>query len=303
MISRTWLALDVASGALRAAALRGRGKAVAFSGGGSRPWEGVVVPSVREPNVIDPRRFATMLRETLLPLAGRERRVALLLPDSSGRVFLTETDPLSGTREERIGILRWQLKGKFPVDSGEIRLDYQLLGKREGKRQQVLVSMASARVLDQYEELLQQAGFGAALVCFHSLGLFSYYRTRIAPGDFVLVGVEENLWSLQLFLGGTLAYYRTREIVPDPAKIFQETVRSLAGCRERFPALEQAPVFLHTDRENRDELAETLGGAFGREVADYGSRLKISVNSGSPDPRGPSIRLAACVGAAGRMMR
>jgi type IV pilus assembly protein PilM len=229
--------------------------------------------------------------------------MALLLPDASGRILLTETDLLPKSREEGLELLRWQLKGKFPVDAREVRLDYQLIGKGEGEKQRILVSMASVRVLDQYEELLDQAGFAAALICFHSLGLFSYYRARVAGGDFVLVAVEGGVWSLQLFLGGALVYHRSRELNPQPAVIFQETVRSLAGCRERFPALEQAPVCLHTDAQERQALADALRGAFGREVVDAGPALNSpGLSAALPGLGTASVLLAANIGAMERMI-
>jgi type IV pilus assembly protein PilM len=295
MIFRTYLALDIAPGEMRGAALRRRGKQMHLVGVNVVSCEGIVAVSGREPNITDPQRFVKNVREVLAPLAGKEERIALLLPDGAGRVVLTGMESPPRSKEEGIEILKWQLRDKLPAEPGEVRLDYQVVAQEEGG-QRVMVSMIAAPVLEQYEDLIIQAGFGAALVDFHSLNLYSCYSSRLNFGkDFALVGVEGAVFSLQIFHEGAPVLYRVRELSPDPAKVFQEAVRSLAGCRRKYPALRQESVFLHTDRDDRQELAAALCGAFEQEVA--------LLDPGSWEGGAVCALLAAPVGAAERLMR
>lgn len=304
MIRRTYLGLDVRPGELRAVALRRRGRGSALQGGRVLPLaEGVLAPSAREPNIRDLRRFVDGLHEVLGPLAGREERVALSLPESAGRVVLTEVETAFKSKAEGVEILKWQLKGSLPFDPREMQLDYQVLEKGETGRYRLAVALMARQVLDQYEEVFAGAGYSPAVIDFHPLHLYNYYRPRLDLGDaFVLVGAEDGELSLQYFQEQVLAFHRVRGGAGEPTQVFRELSRALVGCRDQFSAFRRAAVFVHSDWPETAPLLEAVRAAFERDVVLLDPHLDRLASAPLDLPAPQARGLAAAVGAAERMM-
>ncbi|PLX83099.1 MAG: hypothetical protein C0617_12745 [Desulfuromonas sp.] len=304
MIYRNYLGLDMSSSELRAVALRRRGRGSALSGGRVLSLNGgLLVPSLRQANVADPERMVAEIREVLAPLAGREDRVALSLPDQVGRVLLTEVETAFKSKAEGVDILKWKMKEALPLDPKDIVLDYQILEKTESGRFHLAVAFVARSVLNQYEDILAEAGYNAAVVDFHSLNLYNYYRPRLDLGeDFVLVGVDDRSLSLQYFHGQVLAFRRVREMETTPSRLFQELKRSLVGCQETHRAFGRAAVFLHCERKDSDAVLEAVGAAFEGDVRVLDPHLERLAPVPLDLPAQQVRALVAAVGAAERMM-
>lgn len=305
MMRRTYLGLDISPGELRAVALRRKGKGAVLRGGRvfSLPSE-TLVPSLREPTIHDLKRMAEGIREVLDPIAEREERIALSLPEGVGRVLLTEVENPFKSRDEGLEILKWQLKTSFPVDPREVRLDYQLLGRRENGRYRVILSVVAVKVMDQFEELLAGLGYFPRLIDFHSLHLYNYYRPRLDLGDdFVLVGIEGGSLSLLFFQGQVLNFHRCREVGADPSAVFKELNRSLVSCQENFPAFRRAAVYLHSDWKEVKDFLLPLQLVFEREIVLLNPHLERLLPPAGTSAATQGRSLVAAIGAAERMMR
>jgi type IV pilus assembly protein PilM len=259
---------------------------------------------MREPNILEPRGFVKAIGEVLNPLAAGEERIALSLPDGSGRVLLTESESAFKSKKEGVDILKWQLKNSLPGDPKDVQLDYQVLKKSDSGRYTLAVAMIASRVLNQYEELLSEAGYHAAVIDFHSLHVYNYYRPRLDLGeDFILVGVEGGWLSIQFFEGRVLVFHRAREVQTSPVRVFQELSRSVVGCHENFPGFRRATLFLHSDWPDRQPLVDAVSSAFERdEVVQLEPHLE-RIAAPAPHMTSGSLRsLVAAVGAAERML-
>lgn len=304
MIRRSYLALDIAAGHLRGVALHRRGNGSALSGARSIALpEGVSALSVRKPNVLDGRRFVDSVREVLDPLAGREERLALSLPDTVGRLLLTETETAFKTKQEGVDILKWQLKGNLG-DPRDTHLDYQVLERRESGRFRLVVAAVERAVLLQYEDLIVEAGYHATVVDFHSLNLYNYYRPRLDLGeDFVLVSVERGTLSLQVFQDRMLVFHRAREVAPSPQQLFQELSRSVVGSLEQFPGLRRAKLYLHCDWPEHADLEVAVRSAFERpDLVLLDPHLERLTGVEQSIREREAHDLVAAIGAAERMM-
>lgn len=305
MIKRNYLGLDIGGGELKAVSLRRKGKGSALAGGRVLSLDGETMkPSVREANILDMRRFADALHEVLDPLAGTEDRLGLSLPDATGRILLTEMETAFKSKDEGIEILKWHLKNNLPVDGRDIQLDYQVLERSESGRYRLVVGLMARKVLEQFEELILQAGYSPVVIDFHTLNLYNYYRLRLDLGDnFVLVGIEGHTLALQYYQGQALSFHRSREVGTDPGQVFQELSRSLVGCQEDFASFRRANIFVHSDWQERKSLMEALKSAFGREeiffLDPHLERLSVTPLEIS-DER--AMALIGAVGAAERMM-
>lgn len=301
---RRYLGLDVRAGELRAVALRRKGKRVVLLGGRCLALASEVLSfSVRDPNIRDPRCFTETLRAALVPLAGGEDRISLSLPEGTGRVLLTEMETELKNHDQGVEVLKWQLKNSLPAEPKEVHLDYQILERRENGRHRMVVALMTKDILRQYEEVLWAAGFNPAVINFHSLNLYNYYRSRIDLGeDFALVRIEGRTLSYQFFQKRLLAYHRTREVEATVAGVYQELNRSLSGCREQYASFARATVFLHSDWPERDELIEPLQALFEREVVPLEPHLqRLGALPAGLTPW-QSRSLATAIGAAGRLM-
>jgi type IV pilus assembly protein PilM len=305
VILRTYPALDITPGELRGVALHRKGRGVSLDGGRviSLKKEDLTL-SIREPNILEPRRFVEAIGEVLNPLAAGEERISLSLPDGIGRILLTETETAFKSKKEGVDILKWQLKTSLPGDPKDVRLDYQVLKKSDSGRYTLAVALIASRVLNQYEELLSEAGYHAAVIDFHSLHVYNYYRPRLDLGeDFILVGVEGGGLSIQFFEGGVLVFHRAREVQTSPVRVFQELSRSVVGCHEKFPGFRRATLFLHSDWPDRQPLVDALRSVFERdEVVQLEPHLERLAAPSLEVKSGSLGSLVAAVGAAERML-
>ena len=303
MIYRTYLGLDLQPQAMRAVALRRQGKTTALVGGRLLGLdEGVLVPSFRNPNICDIDRFIDNIHEILDPLSNNEDRISLTLPEQTGIFLLAEVESALKSKAEGIDILKWQLREKLPADMN-LQLDYQILERDETGRQKVLVACMSMDVLEQYEEVINQAGYGAELIGFRSMGLFNYYRKRLDPGDnFALIQVEDSSMSFQFYHDRTLVFHRARDIGNDIENVYREVSRSLAGEKERLSGLNRAPVYLHTNWDEKIELQQAMSSLFVNEPVLLNPSIEQLTEESLALTEKQSLSLVTAIGAAERLM-
>jgi len=301
---RTYLGLDIAAGELRATALRRKGRGAVLSGGKSLTLsQGIVVPSLRKPIIRKLEDFSAALREVLAPLAGREDRVAVSLPDISGQVFLTRIEGRFKSKSEGIEILKWQIKNSLPMDVRDLQIDFQVLGRNEAGQSSVIVSVVTRPVLHQVEEVLSAMGYNAVVVDFQSLNLYNYYRSRVNMGkDFILVGLNDNNLNLQYFRDSMPAFYRSCLVDPAPETVFREIHRTLIAGQSKFQRFRKAAAFLHCDWQARDEVKMALSSLFDGEIVHLDPHLERMAPASPEIVSRKAGSLVPAVGAAERMM-
>ncbi|WP_305046724.1 type IV pilus biogenesis protein PilM [Geoalkalibacter sp.] len=304
MLRRTYLGLSLNEAHIQAVALHRQGKGVQLQAArtfGLKP--GAINPALREVNLSNPQEMAESIAEVLHPLAGREDRLALSLPDQAGRVILTEIESPFKTKQEGIDILRWQLKKSLPSELSDICLDFHVLSRSDTGRMRVVTSIMERGVLDQYQDVVERAGFHALLIDFHSFNLYNYYRTRLDMGeDFVFIGLEGRVLSLEIFQGRGLVFHRVRDIAEDADLVFQELNRSLVGFQGGQAALRRSAVYLHCDWKDAGTVREALTALFDKEpqlLDPHFERLMSLAAQGAGRP-GPSM--VAAVGAGERLL-
>ncbi|MDT8441001.1 MAG: hypothetical protein RQ723_05000 [Desulfuromonadales bacterium] len=303
-MSRIYLGIDLQQQGLTFAALC-RGKSSGqLHGLRFESLDDVFEFSSRQPNVRDTRRFVEGLRRGAQLLAGREERIALSLPDRIGRILLLDVEQAFKSRQEGIDILKWRLKNSLPLPPAQTHIDYQVLERKEDGRQRCLVAAIALPILDQYQDLVNEAGRHAVDIDFHSLNLYNFYRPRLDLGEeFVLVGLQQDQLSFHYFQNRQLAYQRNRVAKAEPEAIFREVNRTLVELYENFGAARRCPVFAHVDPGLSGFAGELLDKAFERQVRllDSGLRnLAMGAVGGGLEATGTVL---AALGCAERLMR
>lgn len=303
MLRRSYLGLSIGESQMQAVALIARGKGIHLQGARTYAFApGALSASSREPNLKHFDEAVRVVQELVTPLAGREDRLALSVPDQSGLVILAEVETPFKTREEAVDILRWQLKKNLPGEF-DVSLDFQVLNRTESGARRIVAGLMDRRVLDQYQDLAARAGFHAVQINFHSLCLYNYYRSRIDMGDdFVFIGIEGQMMNIEIFQGGVLVFHRVRDAAENAERVFQEINRSLVGFQGGQQALRRSAAYLHTDWEDREVLRQVLASLFEREPQIFDSHLKrLTGAETSQDPHlGP--KLVGAIGAAESML-
>ena len=305
MLHRTYLGLEIRQQGLRAIAVQRRGKNIALVGGQTLALaETVLQPGFSELNIAQPGPFVNAVKELLIPLAKRDNRIAVALPDCSGQLFLLDIETPFKNRVEGSEMIRWHLKDLLPVQSNRVALDFQILQETESGQKRVLVAVITRDVLAQYENLLEESGYAAAVVDFHSLALYNAYRMKIDLGrDFILIGVDGGQLSLLIFVNQILTFSRVRPISHDPRQVFQELSRSLVNYRHELSAFNRLTVYLHSDWPDHETLFPAVDSAFDQDVHRLTSPVSKLMNGHQLSFAGAEASdMAAALGVAERMI-
>ncbi len=280
MLRRTYLGLEICSNELRAVAVQRQGKSILWRGGQTSPLaDGILRPNPKKINVNKPELFVIAAKELLDPIAKKETRIAAVLPDNCGQLFLLNLETPLKSRAEGAEIIRWRLKDLLPDDFGAVALDYQVLEENEGGQKKVLAAVISKEVLLQYEYLLERSGYAASVVDFHTLALYNSYRTQFDLGrDFILLGVDGCQLSIMVFANRVLEFCRLRQIESQPERVFNELNRSLVEYRNQHSGFNRLPVHLHSDWQQGVELFAAVNSVFDQEVQWLVSPLGRVIN-------------------------
>lgn len=302
-MSRFYVGVDVQASGLFCAVLQRNRPHNRLVGLRFESLEGVLESSSRRPNIRDARRFVEGLRRGVDALAGQEERIALSLPDRAGRIYLTDVDSPFKTYDEGVEVLKWRLKSQLPATPAQVQLVYQVFDKREDGRQRCIVAAMARPVLEQYEDLVNEAGRHAVQIDFHSLNLYNYYRPRLDLGDeFILVILEQGMLGLQYVLGHNLCYKRVRELSLTSERAFREISRTLVEAYASFPSMKRCAVFAHVDPALHAEVDTLLSTVFERNVKCLDPALKRFSGEGRTGGLQPVGPVVAALGAAERMM-
>lgn len=301
---RHYLALDLRQQEMRAVSLSSKRRRPVLEEARLMALDdGLLRPSPRSVNIHDPERLKTAIQEVLNPIAAGEERLALILPETTGRLFTVEVDtPFTG-KEEGEQILKWQLKGSLPADPEGTILEFQILEQREDGRKRLLVAATARSVLEEYESVVVAAGYFPVLVGFHSLFLHNYYRNRLEqPEESALLILESGHLSFEYSQNRVPLYHRFRMVGDDRAAIFQEISRALVGAQEDYPGLKRAEVFLHSDLIETEEVIDIFRAAFQREIVLLDPHIDRIASQPSDWPKWRLRGLTAAIGAAEQMI-
>lgn len=305
MLKRTYLGLEIRRKALHAVAFQRSGKQLSLVGAQALQFnDDVIKPGFSAPNVIQPDHFIHSVKELLDPLVRRDNRIAVALPDCTGNLFLLDVETPFKNYSEGAEIVRWQLKDLLPDKANQLAVDYQVIEEKESGHKRVLVAVVSRDVLHHYEALIEQAGFAAAVIDFHSLALYNAYRSKVDFGrDFILIGIDGCQLSIQVFVNQIPIFYRGRQIEHDLQQVFQEINRSLVSCRNELPNFCRMPVYLHSDW-SEEGLSDAVAAVFDQPLELLESPVSKLLNGDKVNlPDGDAHSMAAALGVAERLIQ
>jgi hypothetical protein len=188
---------------------------------------GAVEPAFDKRNVAQPAALERAVREAAARLGRTGGPAGLMLPEACLKVFVLPFEGLPSSLREREEVLRWRLAKLAPLPAAETRMSFVVV-KAAGQTR-VVLALARADVVREYEEAFRKAGFAVREVGVPALNLLSLTSgagvraaamgqgKMPAAGHALVVNLEEDHVSLTALLDGRAALYRFKPFLRDPA--------------------------------------------------------------------------------------
>lgn len=306
MFSKTVLGLEIYSNGARFALLKGRRSALQLLETAETVFpENTIKASMKDLNIISPRDFVSGIRDTYIKLLTPVRRVAVSLPDSSGRTLITDIDVRLKSKEEGVSIIRWKLKKNFPFDINEVDIDFQVLDEREDGTTSVLVSCINHKVIQQYEELIAESGLEPNRIDFTIFNLYRPFEQRLTLAEnAVFVIFYSSVLSILIFSNGILHFIRSKELpagLKDNARIFREINNSLVTFNDNYANKVITEAFcLAPPQDEAAELCSIVAEIFRLEPVSLDIGRSVTCTNGFSIDKSTLYNATAAIGVAMR---
>jgi Tfp pilus assembly PilM family ATPase len=201
---------------------------LAISGHAFQPLPaGAVTPALNAVNVHDAGALSAAIGTALDSCSPRPRRVALVLPDSVGKVSLVRFEKIPGRSLDLEQLIRWQVRKTAPYRIEDAQVSWAPgLGLPGGGRE-FIVTTARRDIIESYEAACAGAGAQAGLVDLATTNLVnaalavqgtsspSSVPRAGAPSDWLLVHVTEDDGTLAVVRGSALVFFSHRGAASD----------------------------------------------------------------------------------------
>ncbi len=260
--------------------------------------------SLREPNILLQAAFVAVVRETALRLLAPTTRTSVSLPDAAGRVMIVDLDTRFKSRDEGADIIRWKLKKNFPFDIKDAHFDFQVLQEKGSGEISVLVSLVCRQVLQQYEELLVEAGLEPNQIDFTTFRLHELFAPRFAlDEDYAFICHAAGVLSVMLFRGGVLSFYRAKELIGrsfSVNRLYREISSSLHVYQDKSPGLTVGKVFCSVAPEHSEDFRALVADATNQEPVILDPERVVTRTPSCMTDTSPLFSMTAAIGAAVR---
>jgi Tfp pilus assembly PilM family ATPase len=186
-----------------------------LSGYGAEPVPpGAVEPALNAPNIHDPAALATAIRSALDKLPARPKRIALVLPDSVGKLSLLRFEKIPEKMQDLDQLIRWQVRKSAPFKIEDAQVAWVPGILLPGGGREYVVTVARRDIIEGYERACEAAGAHPGIVDFATVNLINAVlgaEGRAAQStDWLLVHLAADYSTLAVVRGGDVIFFRTR---------------------------------------------------------------------------------------------
>jgi Tfp pilus assembly PilM family ATPase len=204
-------AVEIGPEAVSVAAFASRGQEALVPGYAVEPLPpGAVVASLTAPNIVDHKAVVERLRAAVGRLPSRPKRVALLIPDTAGRVSLIRFEQVPSRPDDLEQLVRWQLKKAAPFPLEDALLTYLPAGPAPDGGTEFLSVIARRDIVRGYEGVCEALDMQAGLVDLSTLGVVNLCLAAApgSEGDWLLVHVRPEYTSVAIVRRGAVIFFR-----------------------------------------------------------------------------------------------
>jgi Tfp pilus assembly PilM family ATPase len=175
---------------------------------------GAVEPGLNAANVHDAAALTATIRSVLDKLPSRPRRIALVLPDSVGKLSLLRFEKIPQKVQDLDQLIRWQVRKAVPFRIEDAQVAWVPgVALSDGGREYV-VTVARRDIVESYERACEAAGAHPGIVDLATMNLMNAVigaESRNAqPGDWLLVHVAPDYSTMAVVRGADVVFFRTR---------------------------------------------------------------------------------------------
>ncbi len=195
---------------------------------------GAVVPSLTATNIIHRDAVRTAVQEAVAAVAGRTRDLIAVIPDGACRIALLEFDGLPLKREEADAVVRFRLKKSLPFDVDHSRVSYQAQAPKNDKIS-VIAAVVLHSVLEEYETVLHEAGYGAGVVVPSLIAALGQVESAVPT---LVIKTDQLTTSVAILDGERMVLLRTLDNPTDtrlePAQLAEDVYPSLVFYQDTY---------------------------------------------------------------------
>jgi type IV pilus assembly protein PilM len=237
--------------------------------------KGALTPALNAINIHDEPAVVAALRAGLDKLGSRQRRVALVIPDSAAKVSLLRFEKVPA-HSDLDQLIRWQMRKAAPFKPEEAEISWVPAAPMSNGGREFLVTLARRDIIESYQRVCESAGVAAGIVDLASLNLINAVLAGSADagsgepsvdsgspraasrGDLLVVHVTTDYATLAIVRDKDLIFFRTRQL---------ENYNDLAD-------LVHQTAMYHEDRLGGGQFARVLLSGAATRGADTGELVR-----------------------------
>ncbi len=175
---------------------------------------GVVDAALNVPNIHDAAALTAAIRSVLDRLSSRPKRIALVLPDSVGKLSLVRFEKIPAKAQDLDQLIRWQVRktAPFRIEDAQVSWVPGIIPPEGGR--EYIVTVARRDIIQSYERACEAAGTYAGIVDLATVNLVNAVMgtdARVdAAADWLLVHVAADYSTMAVIRGSSVIFFRTR---------------------------------------------------------------------------------------------
>ena len=186
-----------------------------LSGYGAEPLPpGAVEPALNAPNIHDPGALALAIGSALDKLPARPKRIALVLPDSVGKLSLLRFEKVPEKVQDLDQLIRWQVRKSAPFKIEDAQVAWVPGIALPAGGREYIVTVARRDIIESYERACEAAGVYPGIVDMATVNLINAVlgaEGRAAQSaDWLLVHLASDYSTLAVVRGVDVIFFRTR---------------------------------------------------------------------------------------------
>jgi len=175
---------------------------------------GVVEATLNGPNVHDAPALTAAIRSVLDRLSSRPKRIALVLPDTVGKLSLIRFEKIPAKVQDLDQLIRWQVRKAAPFKIEDAQVSWVPgIVPAEGGREYI-VTVARRDIIQRYERACEAAGAYPGIVDLATVNLINAVlgteSRGTPPTDWLLVHVAADYSTMAVIRGSNVISFRTR---------------------------------------------------------------------------------------------
>jgi Tfp pilus assembly PilM family ATPase len=175
---------------------------------------GAVEAALNGPNIHDASALTEAIRTVLDRLSSRPKRIALVLPDTVGKLSLVRFEKIPAKVQDLDQLIRWQVRkaAPFKIEDAQVSWIPGIVPPEGGR--EYIVTVARRDIIQSYERACEAAGAYPGIVDLATVNLINAVLgtdTRLAPAtDWLLVHVAADYSTMAVIRGSNVIFFRTR---------------------------------------------------------------------------------------------